>query len=34
MKYTFVLILWLSAATLAAQETYTDKLQQAVESAG
>ncbi|MBQ7527498.1 MAG: SPOR domain-containing protein [Bacteroidaceae bacterium] len=34
MKYSFVLILWMSAMTLGAQETYTDKLQQAVESAG
>lgn len=34
MKYAFALTLWLSAVTLSAQQTFTDKLQQAVESAG
>ena len=34
MKYTFALILSLSAMTLSAQQTFTDKLQQVVESAG
>ena len=34
MKYTFALAIWLSAMTLSAQETFTDKLQQVVESAG
>lgn len=34
MKYTFALAIWLSAMTLCAQQTFTDKLQQAVESAG
>ena len=33
-KYTFALILWLSTLTLGAQQTFTDKLQQVVESAG
>ena len=34
MKYAFVLTLWLGALTLSAQQTFTDKLQQAMESAG
>jgi len=34
MKYTFALTLWLGALTLSAQQTFTDKLQQVVESAG
>ena len=34
MKYTFALAIWLSAMTLSAQETFTDKLQQVVESTG
>jgi hypothetical protein len=34
MKYAFALTLWLSTMTLGAQQTFTDKLQQIVESAG
>ena len=33
-KYTLALILWLCTLTLGAQQTFTDKLQQVVESAG
>jgi hypothetical protein len=34
MKYIFALAIWLSAITLSAQETFTDRLQQVVESTG
>jgi hypothetical protein len=34
MKYTFALALLLSATTLSAQQTFTEKLQEVVESAG
>jgi hypothetical protein len=34
MKYVFALIFWLSTMTMSAQQTFTDKLQQVVESAG
>jgi hypothetical protein len=34
MKYAFVLTLWLSVMTMSAQQTFTEKLQQVVESAG
>lgn len=34
MKYTFVLIAWLGMMPLSAQKTFTDKLQQPVESEG
>ena len=34
MKYTFALILWLGTLALSAQQTFTDKLQQVVESVG
>ncbi|MBR5393523.1 MAG: hypothetical protein IK144_00400 [Bacteroidaceae bacterium] len=34
MKYAFALTLWLSVLMLSAQQTFTDKLQQVVESAG
>ena len=33
-KYSFALTLWLSTLTLSAQQTFTEKLQQVVESAG
>ena len=34
MKYAFVLTFWLGTQALSAQQTFTDKLQQAVESVG
>ena len=34
MKYIFAFTLWLSVLMLSAQQTFTDKLQQVVESAG
>ena len=34
MKYTVAILLWLCAASLPAQQTFTEKLQQVVESAG
>ena len=34
MKYTFALALWLGTSALNAQQTFTDRLQQVVESAG
>lgn len=34
MKYIFALTIWLSAMTLNAQQTFTDKIQQAADSVG
>lgn len=34
MKYSFAFILWLGTLALAAQQTFTDRLQEVVESAG
>ena len=34
MKYAFALVIWLSTMSLSAQQSFTEKLQQAVESVG